>query len=418
MSKIKKIPFKDFEKFIDVFADAYPGVGINTPEDKKRVKERFGKRSKDKRMSWWGMYRGTKLLGGYILYDYTMNLFGHKVLAGGAGCLCVDLAHKKEHVARDLMKFYFRRYRKQQSPIAVLWPFRPDFYKQMGSGLGSTNHVYKVKPADLPYTRAKKQVRFLNKADMKAVNDCYNRYVDRHTGMIEETLVNQRIRFELAKTHKYIGYERKGRIEGYMIFSFVRGNQANFVDNYIKVHEMIYETPEALSQLMTFLHTQADQINRVIFHCNDHDFYHYLKDPRNDSGNLSEPVYHESHVAGVGIMFRVLNTRRIFEILKNHDFGGQTLRLKLTVKDSFLKENDGTLVIHFTDGKPEIKTKSARADVSLEMDVADFSSLILGAAGLKSLYFYGAVRISKTDYLERLHKLFATEEKPICTTSF
>ncbi|UCG62496.1 MAG: GNAT family N-acetyltransferase [Candidatus Zixiibacteriota bacterium] len=418
MNKVKKIPFTDIEKFIDILADAYPGIGITTPEDKKRVKERFRKRSKDKRMSWWGVYRGSELLGGAIFYDFTMNFFGNKVLAGGLGTVCVSLVHKKEHVARDLMRFYLRHYRKREATFSVLWPFRPDFYKQMGCGLGSTNHVYKVKPADLPRGKSKKNVRFLGKADMKALNDCYNRYVDRHTGMIEETLVNRKIRFDLSKETKFVGVEKKGRIEGYMIFSFVRGNAANFVDNHIKVSEMIYETPEALSELMTFLHTQADQINRIIFHTDDPDFYHYVKDPRNDSGNLAEPVYHESHVSGVGIMFRVLNTRQIFGILEKHNFNGQTLRLKLNVRDSFLRENNSSLVIHFEDGRPFLKTKNAAADVTLELNIADFSSLILGAVGLRSLFQYGFARISKPDYLNRLHRLFATEEKPICTTSF
>ncbi len=418
MSKIKQIPFTDMDKFIDVLADAYPGMAVITPEDKKRVRERLQKRRKDTRMSWWGMYNGRELMGGLIFYDYTMNFFGNKVLAGGGGTLCVSLLNKKEHVARDLMRFYFRHYRKREAPFAVLWPFRPDFYKQMGCGLGSTNHIYKVKPADLPVGKSKKHVHYLGNSDMKAVNDCYNRYVSRHTGMIEETLVNRRIRFDLAKNVKYVGYKKDGRIEGYMIFSFKRGNPDNFVDNFINIHEMIYETPQALSELMTFLHTQADQINRVIFRTADPDFYHYMKDPRNDSGNLAEPVYHESHVSGVGIMYRVLNTRQIFRILENHDFGGQSLRLKLKTRDSFLKENDSTLVIHFDQGRPEIKTKNARSDVTLELDIADFSSLILGAVNLKSLYNYGAAKISNVSYLESLYRLFATDEKPICMTSF
>ncbi len=418
MHKVQKIPFKDIDRFIDILADAYPGLPISTPEDKKRVHERFRQRSKDKRMSWWGVYRGPKMLGGAIFYDYTMNFFGHKVLAGGLGTVCVDLIHKKEHVARDLMRFYLRHYRKREAAFSVLWPFRPDFYKQMGCGLGSTNHVYKIKPADLPKGKTKKNVRFLERADMKALNDCYNRYVDLHTGMIEETLVNRQLRYDLSKGLRYVGVEKNGRMSGYMIFTFVRGNAANFVDNYIKVTEMVYETPEALSELMTFLQTQADQINRIIFHTDDPDFYHYVKDPRNESGNLAEPVWHESHVSGVGIMFRVLNTRQIFRILENRNFGGQTLRLKLTVRDDFLKENDSTLVIHFEGGKPNLKTKNAASDVTLELNIADFSSLILGAVTLKSLYRYGYARISKPDYLNRLHKLFATEEKPICTTSF
>ncbi len=418
MNKIKNMPQKDFDKYIEVWADCYPGMNITTKEEKKRIKDRIIKRSKDKRMAWWGMYQGSEILGGLILYDYTMNLFGHKVLVGGGGNLAVSIMHKKEHVGRDLMRFFFKHYRKQGSPLAALWPFRPDFYRKMGCGIGSKGHVYKVKPSDLPCGKSKKHVRFMEKADMKAVNECYNRYVDRTNGMIEETLASRRIHFELAKSVKYVGYEKNGRIEGYMMFRFERGNPANFVDNHIKVTDLIYESPEALLELMTFLNSQFDQISRVIIHTNDDDFHNLLKDPRNDTGNLTEPVYHESHVSGVGIMFRVLNTRELFKILSGHDFGGQTVRLKLTVADTFLKENDGSLVIHFENGKPEIKTKSAKHDVELKLDIADFSSLLMGAVGLKSLYNYGLVRISKADYLESLHRLFATEEKPICMTSF
>ncbi len=418
MSKIQKMPARDIGKFLDIMADAYPGLPMSSEEDKRRMRERFALRSKDKRISWWGMYDGKEMLGGLILYDYTMNLFGHKVLAGGGGALAVDLLHKKEHVARDIMRFYFRHYRKQDAPFAVLWPFRPDFYRAMGCGFSSKGHVYKIKPADLPTSKSKKHVRYLGKKDMKALNDCYNRQVDRVTGMIEETLVHRKIRFELGKTVKYVGYENNGRIEGYILFTFERGKATNFVDNHIVVHEFIYEHPEALLELMTFLHTQADQINRIIFHTNDDDFHLLLKDARNDSGNLMTPVYHESHVSGVGIMFRVLNTRRVFEILKDHSFGGQTVRLKLTVEDSFLKENDGSLVIYFADGKPVIKAKKSPSDVELKLDIAEFSSLLLGAVGLKSLVGYGMAHVSKPEYVDQLHKLFATEHKPVCTTSF
>lgn len=418
MNKITKMPWKDIDRFIDIWADAYPGVKIVTPEDKKRLKDRFQKRAKDSRLSFWGAYSGSQMLGGLLFWDYIMNFFGHKVLAGGGGNLAVSLLHKKEGVARDLMRFFFRHYRKRQAPFAVLWPFRPDFYKQMGCGLGPKGHVYKVKPADLPHGKTKKNVRFLGKADMKAANDCYNRYVNRVTGMIEETLVSRKIRFDFGGGLKYAGYVRNGRVEGYLIFDFQRGNEASFIDNYIKVRKLVYETPEALEGLMSFLHTQTDQINRIIFHTSDDDFHHLFKDARNDTGNLIDPVYHESHVSGIGIMYRVLNTRQVWTILEDRNFGGQTVRLKLTVKDTFLKENDTSLIIHFENGRPQINTGSARFDVEVKMEVADFSSLIIGAVGFKSLYYYGAARISKAAYLDQLHRLFATEQKPVCMTSF
>ncbi|UCD64748.1 MAG: GNAT family N-acetyltransferase [Candidatus Zixiibacteriota bacterium] len=418
MNKIQEIPFKDIEKFIDIVADAYPGLQISAAEAKKRVKERWRKRRQDKRMSWWGMYRGSEMLGGMIYYDYTMNFFGHKVLTGGAGTVAVSLVHKKEHVARDLMRFFFRHYRKRGAPLAVLWPFRPDFYKKMGCGLGWKMDQYRLTPATLPRTKARKHVRHLGKADMKALNDCYNRFVDTRTGMIEETQVNRNIRYDLGKGVKYVGYVKDGRVLGYLIFTFARGNPENFVDNHIKIEEMVYESPEVLNGLLSFLHTQADQINRIIVSSNDEYFYHCFDDPRNETGNLMSPVYHESHRSGVGIMYRVLNTREVFNLLKDRDFDGVSVRLRLKVHDTFLKENNGDLTIHFVKGHPQIKTGRAAAEVSLGLDIADFSSLIMGAVDLRSLYNYGRAELSKATYLEPLNQLFATKQKPVCMTSF
>ena len=302
--------------------------------------------------------------------------------------------------------------------MAILWPFRPDFYKKMGAGIGTRINVYRVKPSAIPGIGDKKYLRFLGLDDMPMVNACYNRFVDRTTGMIEEPLLARRRMFEAGPNIKYVGYVRSGRVLGYLSFFFEKGGAPSFIDNHLKVRELIYEAPEVLASLMTFLRTQADQIPLVIIPTLDDELYHYLLDPRDDSNTLIPSVYHQSGVAGVGLMYRVIDTPGIFGTLTKRNYGGQTVKLKLTVEDSFLPENNGSWVIHFVDGRPELKGERARFDVEMKLAVADFSSLFMGAASLRALYNYGLVSLSDNGYLESLHRLFATDRKPICMTDF
>jgi predicted acetyltransferase len=216
---------------------------------------------------------------------------------------------------------------------------------------------------------------------------------------------------------KVVGYWQDGRLLGYLLFTFQPTGQNNFLSNNIVVQEFVYETAEALQGLLAFLQAQADQVDRVIFNTQDENFHHLLPDPRNGSENLLSPVYHESNVQGVGIMYRVIDTPRLFTVLQKHNFGGQSCRLNLSIKDSFWPENEGSTVVHFVDGRTSLDT-SGVYDVAIELDVAEFSSMVVGAVGFKQLYDYGLAQISDYAYVDVAQRLFQAEQKPLCMTRF
>jgi predicted acetyltransferase len=62
--------------------------------------------------------------------------------------------------------------------------------------------------------------------------------------------------------------------------------------------------------------------------------------------------------------------------------------------------------------------RTENADVEIFMDIADFSSLIMGAVGYRNLFDYGLSDISEKDYLDVVHNIFKVESKPICHTVF
>jgi predicted acetyltransferase len=199
------------------------------------------------------------------------------------------------------------------------------------------------------------------------------------------------------------------------VLSFEHGE--SFIVNDIHVRELVYETPEALLELMTFLQSQADQIRRIILNTQDEGFHHILQDPRNGNPDLIPSVYHESNVQGVGLMYRVIDVPGIFDLLKGHNFGGQTLHLALTIEDSFLPENAGTTLLSFEGGYAELDTEK-EAEVEVAIDIAEFSSLLMGVIDFGRLYHYGLADISDKAYVDLVDQLFAVRDKPLCTTPF
>jgi len=415
MSEIRLLSAPDFQALTRIWAGAYPGAKIVTEEERERFQEQALRlHEEDPTANFYGLFRDGRLLGIMCFYDFEVNFLGTLMPAGGVGQVAVDLLHKKEHVAKELIGFFLRHYRERGVPLLALYPFRPDFYRAMGFGYGPKMSQYRVPPAAFPRGPSKAHVRTLGPDDKEAIAACYDRVV-RHThGMMRRTEREMRGLFRRQENH-IAGVELEGQLRGYLVYTFEHGD--NFLTNDIHVREWIYETPQALSELLTFLHTQADQIRHVLVDTHDEDFHHLLLDPRDGSGRTIPSVYHQSNAQGVGLMYRVVDVPGILGRLAGHNFGGQTLMLELVVEDSFLPENAGRTLLRFEAGHLR-RLEGGEPDVQVCLSIEDFSSLLAGTVAFRSLYDYGRARISDPDDVETVTRLFAVEQGPICMTHF
>jgi hypothetical protein len=286
----------------------------------------------------------------------------------------------------------------------------------MGFGFGTKMNQYSIKPKDLPNEGIKSHVNFALEGDNQQLLDCYGRIAEKTNGMIERTEAEFNGIFIIPQ-NKVVVYKKDGRVEGYIVFMFKKASQDNALKNDIFIKEFLYENTEALKSLLTFLNTQEDQINRVVLNTLDENLHHILLDPRNGSDNLMTPVYHESNLQGVGLMYRVTDTRVLFDALREHNFNNQNCKLRLNINDSLIKENTESIIVHFIEGKAII-SDIGEYDAVVDLDIADFSSLIVGAVGFKPLLKYGIARISDIRYADVVDKIFEMSEKPICLTVF
>lgn len=419
MSEIRMLSAGDFDAMASIFAEAYPGLKILTEEDRNRFKQRALQIYEDEpTANFYGIFRDGQLLGIMCLYDFWMNFLQVRIPAGGVGQVAVALLHKKEHAAKEMMVYALRHYRAQETPLVALYPFRPDFYRRMGFGYGTKMNRYCVKPDALPGDPSRAQLRYLDGTDRQALLDCYQRAVDRTHGMMDKT-ERELDRLFGNPQHRIAGYERDGQMQGYLVFTFEQGE--TWLQNDIQVTELIYDGHEALAALLTFLQTQADQIRHIIINTQDEYLHHLLLDPRNGSARLIPDVYHETNAQGVGLMYRVIDVPGLFERLSGRDFGGQTCILKLTIEDSLLPENAGSTLLCFENGYVQRLTGgqgNTTHEVEIRLDIADFSSLLAGTVDLVSLIRYGLADISRPVYTGMLNRIFAVEQKPVCTTAF
>jgi predicted acetyltransferase len=267
VSEIRALSTEDFDAFIDVTVNAYPGMKVVSEEKKEQYKQRMLKvHEEDPTVLFYGLFREGRLMGGMRLHDFTMNFLGGRIAAGGVGAVAVDLVSKKEHVAKEMMEYFIQHYRARGALLLLLYPFRPDFYKKMGFGYGIKMNRYRVKPSALPKGPSKAHIRYLDESDKQALLDCYTRVMSKTHGMIEKS-PGEIERLMTRPGSQIVGCEIDGQILGYLVFSFTHGEE--WLLNDIHVREFIYESSEALSEFLTFLHAQADQIRHVVFDTQD-----------------------------------------------------------------------------------------------------------------------------------------------------
>ncbi|MED4570774.1 GNAT family N-acetyltransferase [Brevibacillus agri] len=416
MDEIRPVSRNDIDEVVRIAAMAYPGSNLLGTESRQQFAERVKSTlENDPNVSYHGCYRDGRLVGIMKWYDLSMYVYGIPLLTGGIGTVAVDLLHKKEKVAKAMLHGFLSAYRERGIPIVSLYPFRVDFYKQMGFGAGSKIHQYKFKPASLPYT-GKEQIVYLKKEDKEQVLACYQRVARQTHGMIRRT--ERDIDSLLNVPEKVVvGVQKEGKLTGYIAFQFESAHAENKIYNNLVVKELLYESRESLAQLLSFLHSQADQIQRIVLTTPDEDFHLLLSDPGNGTDRLLPSVYHESHVSGVGLMYRVIDVPGFFRQLAEHRFGAETISLRLTVRDSFLPENEGTWLVQFQHGQAHV-ARDGQADVSVELDISDFSSLVMGVVRFSKLYEYGMVELDDTAFLPQLDRLFSSAQKPQSMTAF
>ncbi len=408
-SAIRLLFKKDAAAWNEILAHAYPA--FSSPDAFKNMEESIEKR---KVGSFYGAWRGSELAGGMRIYPLSMNVRHKRITASGLGFVAVDMRHRKQRVAKDLVEFFLRDARGSGRNIAALYPFRVDFYKNMGFGYGTRLYRFSPRPnAFRPFDGAA-GVEFGDaERDFPALRDCYNRFIGATNGMCE---MIEGTPERLAKRFRFAVYRNGKKIEGFLFYGFVPVGDKLVYRNDMEVFYFIHETPAAFKALSAFLAAQADQIERIHLQSHTPDIALALSDPTNGHAETFHSEQLESAVAASAMMYRIVDFERLIAGSDGMRFGTGELSVRFRVRDTFLPHNDGEWTVAFSDGKAQI-VKRKRADAEIALDVAELASLFTGAATLEDLYRMGLAEVSDPKRIPAIGAVIGTE-RPVCLTTF
>lgn len=409
---IKQIAEEDYPAFAKISLRAYPTAYKASKTALQDIIKGLKDHESAYDMTYIGAYIDDQLVGGMRYYTFEMNFHGTMISAAGIGSVAVDLLHKKQHVAQKLIDFADQRSKDLAIPLMTLYPFRPSFYKSFGYGYGSPLHHYKLAPANFHDFKVHEGLSYLDEVDFAPIESCYMTYVNNHHGMMHKS-TNDLRRIEKLEDCHLVVYKEDGQITGYMIFKQTGITEMNFLRQTIFISEMIYNTTEALKAFSTFLHRQKDQVEYIELHTFDNRFYQLLDNVEYTPDTQVLPlISHRMHDTCLGMMYKVLDPAELIEWVEDRVNENLVFNITSPGHKAFSHESGNNQDIETFEINP-----GSTSPIEIDMDLAVFSSWIMGAVGLESLYFKGLVQCTQADKLAHLDRSFYLDA-PECHNTF
>ncbi|WP_339254482.1 GNAT family N-acetyltransferase [Sporosarcina sp. FSL W8-0480] len=417
---IRLLTQSDLEQAASLIAMAYPGMQISGEEAQKGFIERLTiEIESENNLKYYGLFNEqNELLGVYKLHELKGNVNGKIVRTWGIGTVAVHFFHKKEGVAKRLLQHFHELARHENVGIVSLYPFNTSFYQKMGYGYGPTRYQYKLRPTSFPNSGDRKKVVFLSPADEEKIVAVYNEFASMHHGMMERTW-HERNLIKKKGSH-YVGVYEGEALVGALAYTLQPVKDSHFLHHDMNILEWVWTKPSAFMDMCTWIHSQQDQVDRVIVRTHDESLVYQLDDPRNDSNRLIPSVYHEIGTVGTGIMYRISSIESFVEQINFNslDRPENPTTISLYVHDSFMPQQNGSYQLTFSEGSWSIvKSSNAPDEVDLSIAIPDLSSYWMGCVSLEKLVQHGKVKVNNWSAMQ-LDRWFLPTNKPVCLTSF
>jgi len=405
--EIRKIHDVDYEKTYKILSNSYPDMSL--PKDKAfawfdKIRSNFGSRE------FWGGFIGTQQVSVFVTNNFTLNYRGKFISAGGIGMVAVDLLHKKEKICKEMIEFYENYYLERGTSLLVLYPFRPDFYHKMGFGFGSTLHSYSIEPQQFSRFPKTDKLEYANEANLSEITNFYNQQVmNLHGAMLREErefegwLSNPKMRCLI--------HRENNDISGYLFFYFSERLPHDKGSFDLIIKEMQFKSVDVWRQLSTFLNTQSDQVKRIQYTTYDQDFYHYVGNPTNETKLYHHPIHQNISVEKTGLMYKIAEPKMFFEQLASDTFSKAEVIIRFELENELSPKNEKFILTYDFHNKIFV-TSELKTDLTIKMNLARFSSIMMGALSFKTAVRHGLVEISKEKYIDCVDNLFRTMNKP------
>ena len=346
MREIRKIGPEIMDEYMYIYLNAYPAFK-DLDEDcynKYRAKN-LRDMELDDDVDFYGCFEDDKLVATMKLVSFRMNIFGMMHKAVGLMALGVHPLHKKQGIALDMVRFYEKYAVENGALVCPLLPFRMDFYRKMGYGLGSRMDEYHLPTKNLSGWEDLSGLRPLDLSEIGDVFAANDKFCEMNHGMLKKFSEEKRL-MEADTATLRMGCFKEGELTGYAAYRFENASETNYTLNRIVIDELVYFDGETLRKLLGFFRNQADLAQTIVIRSGEEDFYHLFTDPAHVSGYYIPNGYLQTNVSAICNMYKVMDPEAFVRETSYRIFPALELTAAFEYHDE-LADEEGSLVISF-----------------------------------------------------------------------
>ncbi len=417
MLEIRRQNPEDLDAVVSLMKNAFPANADLSPDGMKREKERLLTLMNDEpEIEFYGLYVGETLIAAARYYRLHINLFGKVVPAAGLGALGVDLAHKKNKLAFKMMSHFESWAQLNDLEVGLLLPFRPDFYKRLGYGFGTTWNEYRIALKYIPTYEGKQDIRLIPPSAIQSMLDYHQSRLEHTHGMIQK-LRRERRRIMTDKHWRYVAsYDEQGTMEGYFRFYFQASEDASPSTYNIVVDEGHVESPLVLRKLLDFIKKQEDQVNLAVFQTCWENFHLLFENPLDRSGRTIPFGNRQLNTQYIGMMYKIFSFKEAFEQMNWRRYPDAELTVHFEVIDDYSERTQEAFHVEFYKNRASLTTKEASAHIKILH--SDFSSLFMGTVSFRDLIQYTCAAIDDASHIDIVDRIFTIPHKPASNSNF
>ena len=423
MRDIRKIGPEIMDEYMYIYLNAYPAFK-DLDEDcynKYRAKN-IRDMELDDDVEFFGCFEGDKLVATMKLVSFDMNIYGQMQKAVGLMALGVHPLYKKRGIAWDMVRFYEKYAREHGALVCALLPFRMDFYRKMGYGLGSRMDEYHLPTKNLPFWEDLSGLRPLGLDEIELVFEANDRFCEQNHGMLKKFSEEKRLMEGDTATLR-MGCFEDGKLVGYAAYRFEDASETNYTLNRIVVDELVYFDGWTLRKLLGFFRNQSDLAQTIVLRSGEEDFYHLFDDPADLSGYYIPNGYLQTNISAVCNMYKVLDPEAFVQATEYRRFPPLELTVAFDYRDEMADEIDTVMIRFAKNAEGTASTWHyvplfAEPDVTVTCRKSDLSSILMGSAGIGALVRLDVVGIDRPEYTDVLDMLLHYKQKPFSNNDF
>jgi predicted acetyltransferase len=398
--------------YVDIVRDAYPLFA----SEKEAMVDRFRSALIGGYPQLIGAFEtDNRMAGIYAYFTFAATILGRGLPATGLGMVGTALDRKKAKVALGVVRDFVRRTRRSGAPLSFLYPFRHDFYAQMGWGPVGESRQHTLPPAAFPLHPERTMVRQVRDPGWEEFDRIHRQAIgrrgalglSRHPLRWKGQLTGSPLTFLVDAPPTGGTAPREGTAdgpEGYLLARFTKRADLPDLFKYdLEVSEMEWLTPRALRALLGFLSSQRDQVVEVVLDWPvDGHLDAVLLDPARRNAVALRNHQSPGPQVGLGVMLRLEDPPTAFALRPYA--GPDALRLDVATRDPL---RDGAAIRFRADLRGAEASPARLARAALETDLATLSRLWAGSLRVSEAVEFGLAAVAPLIAVEALERLLA-----------